>query len=697
MLHDLVARAFAPDGALARAQPHFSSRTGQTAMALAVADAIGARDRLVVEAGTGVGKTFAYLVPALLSGERVLISTATKALQDQLHGRDLPLLQRALALPVRTAVLKGRSSYLCLHQLEQARHDWAGESGGSGESEELGRIEVWAQATQTGDLAELPGLDEYSPAMARVTSTRDNCLGPECPRFAACHVYRARREALAADVVVVNHHLFFADLAVRDAGAAPLLPGVGVVVFDEAHRLPEAAGPFFGLQLGAGQLLALGQDVRAMGLLHARGLADWQALGQGLGHAVRQLRMAAATPGRMPWTGLAPEGVDGARWLTALQGLVNALRGALASLDGVTALSPDLAHLHARTVLLLQNLAHLAAPVDDGVVRWLEVNGDLRMAESPLDLAPALRALWQGPPVDAGAWDEEDAAEGEALARAQGAARAWIFTSATLGDDAAMSWFTRDCGLGDARTLKVDSPFDHARQAALYVPLQLPPPSDASHGQQLAHWVGDAVARLGGRTLVLTTSLRALQVIAAALRARFLPGGGIEVLAQGQAPKRLIMERFRACAGGAAGEGGTGPATGCVLVGSASFWEGFDVPGAALQLVVIDKLPFPAPGDPMVRARSQRLEQEGRSAFRDLALPAAAVALQQGAGRLIRRESDTGVLVVADTRLVRMGYGKRLLRALPPMRRLQSQQEFDEALAVLAGLTRTSTSGCPWP
>ena len=651
-------------------------------MAQAVADAIHARTRLVVEAGTGVGKTFAYLVPALLSGERVLVSTATKALQDQLHGRDLPLLLHALALPLRTALLKGRASYLCRHRLELARQgDGAHKDGAY--TADLARVERWALATRTGDLAELPELDERSPVVARVTSTKDNCLGQDCPRFRECHVYQARRGAMSADVVVINHHLFFADLAVRESGVAGLLPSAGVLVFDEAHQLADTATEFFGMQLGTGQLLDLAQDLLATGLRCARGLAGWQGLRERLRQAARELRLVAgergdsamALSGRVRWAGAVPDGVDAGPWMAALQAVVDALRGTLAALDGVTALAPELAHLHERTVALLEPLLHFSAPGPADCVRWLDMAGQLRMSESPLDVAPALRALWRGPPAEPGAWDEQ----GQAPAVQ---ARAWIFTSATLGDDAGLRWFTEACGLEGARTLRVDSPFDYARQAAFYVPRQLPPATDPSHSEQLAHWAADAAQRLGGRTLVLTTSLRALQVMASVLQQRFAPGCGIEVLVQGQAPKRRIMERFRA----------PDDAAGHVLVGSASFWEGFDVPGDALQLLVIDKLPFPPPGDPLVQAHGQRLQQQGRSAFRDYALPAAAVALKQGAGRLIRSESDRGVLVVADQRLLCMGYGKRLLRALPAMRALESQAEFE---AALDALTRTSTTERP--
>ncbi len=484
-LSDLVAGAFAADGPLARAQPHFRPRAEQTAMAQAVAEAIEDHAPLVVEAGTGVGKTFAYLVPALLSGERVVVSTATKALQDQLYGRDLPLLLRALALPLCPALLKGRSSYLCRHRLQQARYNPV---LAPAQAQELARIELWAQGTQSGDLAELPGLDERSPLLGLVTSTRDNCLGQDCPRFADCHVYQARRTALAADVLVINHHLFFADQAVRESGVAQLLPNSGVVVFDEAHQLAETASQFLGAQLGTGQLHDLAQDLLVSGLRHARGLADWQGLGALLRQATRELHLlvadsaAGVVPGRVAWVGAAPDGVDATAWDGAMARAVGVLRGILAGLDGVTALAPDLAHLHERTVDLLARLARFSAPGSADGVRWLDWTGQLRLSEVPLALAPALRTLWQGPPAEAGAWDEP-------VAPLAGCKRTWVFTSATLGDDAQLSWFTEACGMDGARTLRLDSPFDYARQAALYVPPQLPAATDPAHSEQLAHWV----------------------------------------------------------------------------------------------------------------------------------------------------------------------------------------------------------------
>ena len=657
-LAQAVQSTFAAGGPLAQAAEGFVARDGQTQLAQAVARTIGQGGVLVAEAATGVGKTFAYLVPALLSGERVLVSTATKTLQDQLFGRDLPRLARALGVPARMALLKGRSSYLCLHRLE-----FAGESSDlrmTGARHALSKIERWSKTTRTGDLAELPGLDERSPVIPLVTSTRENCLGADCPKFRACHVNLARREAMAADVVVINHHLFFADLAIRESGMAELLPTVRVAIFDEAHQLNETGIQFLGQQLATGQLLDFARDVLGAGLQQARGLCDWTQLASGVELAARDLRMAVGQvrgASRLRWTAEAPDGVEAVAWQASLARLHTALTDAAAALDTVSELAPDFVRLHERARLLAGRTQRFAAPCDVALVRWADVSQSLRLVESPLDIADTVRTRLLAAP------------EGE------GPARAWVFVSATLGDDARLSWFTQPCGLQDAEVLRIGSPFDYARQAALYVPAHIARPADPAHSGDVARLAGDAAARLGGRTMVLTTTLRALRSIGDALAERFPVSSGIEVLVQGALPKRVLMDRFRA--------GNAGGQRGCVLVASASFWEGVDMPGDALQLVIIDKLPFPPPGDPLVEARCRRIESEGRSAFADYSVPEAAVALKQGAGRLIRRETDTGLLVICDTRLTQMGYGRRLLAALPPMRRITNPAEFDAALAAL--------------
>jgi ATP-dependent DNA helicase DinG len=656
-----VEAAFAPSGLISRAEPHFVPRGGQTAMAVAVAQAIEGVYPLVVEASTGVGKTFSYLVPALLSGERVLVSTATKALQDQLFGKDLPKLISALGLPIRAAILKGRASYLCLHRLESSRQEI--ELMNRALRPGLAQIERWSHSTNTGDLAELGGLDERSPLIPLVTSTRENCLGSSCPSFKTCYVNLARREALAADVVVINHHLFFADLSIRESGMAELLPSVRIAVFDEAHQLNEIGVQFLGSVLTTGQLVDFSHDLLASGHTSARGLIDWPELAAQIEHAARDLRMCAGgslSGARLRWGAKAPEGIIVNDWLGVLSRVEYAVLRCIEALEKITELGPDLVRLVERAKVLAQRTALFQGDSQTGYVRWAEVGKQLRLIESPLDVAQAMQT--------------------KVLGTAEGLSKTWIFTSATLGDDSELSWFTSRCGLQHARVMRIGSPFDYQRQAAVYIPAGFPKPNDPAHAFLVATFVAEWARRLGGRTMLLTTTLKALGVIGSALAESFQHSDDIEVLVQGSMPKRLLVERFR--------EGADVSGKGFVLVASASFWEGIDFPGNMLQLVVIDKLPFPPPADPLVEARAKALELDGKSAFNEYFLPEAAVALKQGAGRLIRRETDQGVLVVCDSRLASMGYGQRLLKALPPMKRLRSE---DELLVRLDQLTKTCT------
>jgi len=700
-LRAMVQEAFAPLGVLARATEQFQPRDGQTEMALAVADVVSHGGSLVVEAGTGVGKTFAYLVPALLSGERVLLSTATKALQDQLFARDLPRLLQALNLPVRLALLKGRSSYLCTHRMELARRDTTLPDRHTVHL--LSRVETWSLSTRTGDLAELPGLDERSPLIPLITSNRENCLGSQCPKFKTCHVNAARREALAADVVVINHHLFFADMAVRETGMAELLPSVRVVIFDEAHQLNETGVNFLGHQLGTAQLLDVIRDILATGLQLARGLADWQGVCSGLERAARELRLIGGKrPGavKLRWTEDAPEGIHPGAWAQSLQDVGAACVQALQALDTVSEIAPDFMRLHDRVAEIAKRVDAFLNPCAPDAVRWMDISASqMRLMEAPLDIAQTVRErlMRQGHATAAddvlaeeAPWQDDEEAFNTlephvAQPPEDARPRSWIFTSATLGDDPRLRWFTEPCGLESAQVLRVGSPFDYPAQAALYVPRDIVRPNDPAHSAQVAALAADAVRRLGGRTLVLTTTLRALRAIGDVMKQQ-LEGSGIEVLVQGDWPKRHLMDRFRE--GAKPGEGG------CVLVASATFWEGFDVPGDALQLVVIDKLPFPPPNDPLVEARSKRLEAQGRSPFNDYFVPEAVVALKQGAGRLIRRETDQGVLVLCDNRLVTTGYGRRLIAALPPMRQLNTANELAQAIEALHqdAITKAATT-----
>jgi ATP-dependent DNA helicase DinG len=639
-LHQIVADAFGPQGALAQADARYVEREVQQRVALGVARAIEQRRVLVAEAGTGVGKTFAYLVPTLLSGKRALISTATKGLQDQLFLRDLPRLRAALKLPVTLALLKGRGSYLCLYRMAQARQSGAALDRWALRT--LAKVEQWAQSTVQGDLAEIEDLDERSSVIPLVTSARENCLGSECPQHRQCHVMLARREAMAADVVVVNHHLFFADMALRDTGVAELLPSVEVAVFDEAHQLAEAGVQFLGMGLSSGQLMDFARDVVAAGVQHARGLGEWQSLGARGEAVARELRLAAAghladaglKTGKVAWELLAVQ----TPFTDALHAVVQVCGELKAALWTVVDAAPEFVKLADRAAELAAQAQQLIAPVSMGRVRWVDVSAhQVRLVDSPLDVREALRAQIEAAP------------------------KTWIFTSATLGDDEQLTWFTESAGLGDADTLRVGSPFDYANHAKLYVPQRFPRPSEPAHAQEVAGLAGRCARVLGGRSFVLTTTLRALQLIGAQLREDFAAhGDAIEVLVQGSVPKRQLLAQFLA-------------QPRAVLVGSQSFWEGIDVPGQALQCVLIDKLPFPPPNDPLVQARVRRLEQEGRNAFTDYFVAEAAVSLQQGAGRLIRSETDRGLLVICDPRLNGMDYGKRLRRALPPMVQLGSE------------------------
>jgi len=644
-----VELALSAGGALAAIDPHHAERDVQLAMALAVATAIEDKSALVVEAGTGVGKTYAYLVPALLSGARTLLSTATKTLQDQLFVRDLPRLRSALKLPVTVALLKGRSSYLCLHRLGQARHD--AHLADRFAVRALAKVEAWAQTTASGDIAELEGLDERSSVIPLVTSSRENCLGSECPDYRSCHVMKARREAMLADVVVVNHHLFFADMTLRDSGVAELLPSVELAIFDEAHQLAEAGVQFLGTTLGSAQLIDFARDMLAVGLQQARGLASWQELAAACDHAARELRLAASgTIGdvrgslKLRWT--ERSGDDAFR--AALERVGETAAAARTALDTVSEIAPDFVRLEERAARLAELAGRFAARPAAGLIRWIDLLAhQARLVESPLDIRAALR---------------------EQMAKSS---KAWIFTSATLGDDERLSWFTEPAGLDDARVVRLGSPFDYSAHARVFVPRVFAKPNEPAHAIAVAGLAGRCARALGGRTFVLTTTLRSLQAVGAQLRADFDAGGdAIEVLVQGQGSKRQLMQRFL-------------EAPHAVLVGSQSFWEGVDVPGEALQCVVIDKLPFPPPNDPLVEARVQRLEGEGRNAFAEYFVAEAAVALKQGAGRLIRSESDRGLLVVCDPRMATMGYGRRLFAALPPMRRVAGE---DEAIAWLGEL-----------
>jgi len=702
-LPDAAAAALSADGAFRRAWPGFRPRAGQQALAASVARAIVERGTLIAEAGTGTGKTFAYLVPLLLAGGKALVSTGTRHLQDQLHGRDLPAVQAALGLPVRTALLKGRANYVCHHHL--ARHLTDGRFPDPGVPQALQRIQAFAQRSESGDRADCAEVGEDDPAWGWATSTRENCLGQECPEVKQCFVFRARREALAADVVVVNHHLFCADLALRDEAVAELLPVADAVIFDEAHQLPDTATAFFGDTISTRQLLELVRDLVRSGLVGAPDGADWRALADRLERAARELRLVLEGPstparGRPPGRAAAPRRL-GREQLQAIPALDEAIDTLLADLVSVSAIiginagrSPDLDRCGQRAADLCERLQRWSvalggppwpAPADDPDA--FEPTGQPDGAEHA---EPAARRDTDSEPAIV--WVELGAQQatlrrtplsvaGPFERHRAGPPRAWVFVSATLSLGADFSHFTDALGLAEARCERWESPFDFASQAAIWIPRGLGDPAAPGHAARVVEAAWPLLAANRGRAFVLCTTLRAMRDVAQRLaELDSAAGTGLQLLVQGESSRALLLERFRS-------------SRAPVLVGSAGFWEGVDVAGDALSLVIIDKLPFAPPDDPVVKARADSLRRAGRDPFGSLHLPATALALKQGAGRLIRSEEDRGVLVLGDERLLTRGYGRLLLRSLPPFTRVESWQEALAYLPAPVSARPPTTSG----
>jgi ATP-dependent DNA helicase DinG len=636
-----VAAAFAENGKLAQAIKGYRARPQQQEMALRIATAIQDNSVLVAEAGTGTGKTFAYLVPALLSGGKVIISTGTKTLQDQLFERDLPAVRDALGVPVSIALLKGRANYVCHYHLERAIADGRFQS-----REEAGHIRSiarFAKTSKTGDKGRLAAVPEDSGAWQAATSTRENCLGQECPHHAECFVLAARREALAADLVVVNHHLFFADVMLRDEGAGELLPACNTVIFDEAHQLPEVAGMFFGSSLGTGQIIDLARDIRREAILSAKDYPPLQDAAQALEKAARDLRLAVPQENaRLPAVQLA----DRQEFQTALQ-LLDERFGELARhLQTQAERAEGLASCLQRNDELQQRLQVWRKSEDASQVRWVEVfTQALALNLTPLDVADIFRR------------------------QLEGQLRAWIFTSATLAVGRDFSHYCNELGLTEVATGYWTSPFNYADNALLYAPTGMPEPNHPDYVEAVIEAAYPAIVAAGGRAFVLCTSLRAMRRIHEGLEARFVREGlAFPLLLQGVGAKAELLERFRQLGN-------------AVLVASQSFWEGVDVRGDALSLVVIDKLPFAPPDDPVLAARIEQMRKAGKNAFMDYQLPRTVISMKQGAGRLIRDEADRGVLMICDPRLVGKPYGRRIWQSLPPMRRSRKQADVEAFFA----------------
>jgi ATP-dependent DNA helicase DinG len=614
---------FAMAGPLARALPDYAHRPEQALMAKAVGAALARLEPLIVEAGTGTGKTFAYLVPALLSGRSVIISTGTRTLQDQLFRRDVPMLAKALGLPAKLALLKGRTNYLCRHRLELATQQGALLGPERNVARLLARVSRWAATTKSGDLAELTDLPEQSPIWPSITSTRENCLGQECPQFSRCHVNEARRNAQAADIVVVNHHLLLADLSLKDEGFGDLLPGAEAVILDEAHQVPDIAAQFFGQAWSGRQVQVLMRDITAeLAAAAIRAPALVEAVLAVDGH-LDGLRFALHRgAGRYDWSDL-PEA-----FLDALPEIETALSELASQLEGLGG-GAGTANCARRAAHLANTLAQMSELPDESGLRWVDVGASgMTLQYTPFEIAERLREYVESRPC------------------------AWIFTSATLaiGDD--FSHFAARIGLSDARTLRIGSPFDYAEQARLFLPPRMPDPQDPAFADRFIEACAPLIEACGGRAFLLYTSYRGLAEGVRALKARF-PTPHFPVLVQGEAPREALLSRFRELGN-------------AVLLATGSFWEGVDVKGDALSIVAIDKLPFAAPDDPLLKARLEGIRRRGGNPFFEYQLPQAVLALKQGVGRLIRDFDDFGVIVIGDPRVKTKAYGRVFLDSMPP-------------------------------
>ncbi len=596
-------------------------------MADRVAGAITKHDVLVAEAGTGTGKTFAYLVPALVSSARIIVSTGTKTLQDQLFDRDIPALKNALHVSATVALLKGRANYVCRYRLQRARD--AGNSDA-----QLRIVSRFANISQTGDRGELAEVPEDATIWPLVTSTRENCLAGECPEFKRCFVMEARKKALSADIVVVNHHLFFADLALRDEGLGELLPACDAVIFDEAHQLPEVARMFFGERVSTGQIVELARDTGSETLTCAPDFTPLLEAAAALDKGARDLRLTLGQTGKIAAAAVPP------RFDLVLAEVSKRLRLLNTLLETQSQRSPGLANCQQRCAELGSRIQNWREEGGSEAIRWVEVlEHGLQLNSAPISVAEKFQK------------------------QAEQAANAMIFTSASLSVNGDFRHFLQELGIPNATTAYWESPYDYASQALLYLPRDMPDPNDAAHTNAVVSAVLPVLQASPGKAFLLFTSLRALVEARRLLVESF---AAAPVFAQGEAPRSELLERFRR-------------AEHAVLLGSQSFWQGVDVRG--LSLVLIDKLPFASPDDPMLAGRIERLEAQGRSAFNEIQLPHAVILLKQGTGRLIRDENDRGVLMICDRRIIAKSYGRRLMQSLPPMKQTRDLSDVNSFFA----------------
>ncbi|HEY1044743.1 MAG TPA: ATP-dependent DNA helicase [Telluria sp.] len=638
---DEIDRLFSAGGLLAPSVGDYSPRASQTQMAKAIAHAIAEQQTLIAEAGTGTGKTFAYLVPALLWGGKTIVSTGTKNLQDQLFLRDIPTVRAALKAPVSVALLKGRSNYVCHYHLERTLNN--GRMTSRDDVGHLREIQRFIKMTSSGDKAELAKVPENATIWNLVTSTRDSCMGQECQYYQDCFVMKARREAQQADVVVVNHHLFFADVALKDTGVAELLPSANTIIFDEAHQLPDTATLFFGQTVSTSQVLELCRDVLAEGLAHARGGPDWAKVVTVVEKAARDLRLTFPQDSVRMSLAQIPQSSE---FFPALDKLKQELDGMIATLEANAERAETIEQCRVRAIELADGLAGWKPDgkgklvEGDEAVLWVEAfASSVQLHKTPLSIAPIFSSQREGTP------------------------RSWIFASATLAVKNDFKHFTNQMGLENERAVTWPSPFNYEEQGLLYVPTGLPDANSFGYTDAVLDCALPVIEAAGGRTFLLCTTIRAVKHAAERLRTEFAERGlDFPLFVQGERGRTELLDSFRNAGNG-------------VLIGSQSFWEGVDVRGEALSLVIIDKLPFAPPDDPVLAARIDVMEKKGMNGFMHHQLPEAIINLKQGAGRLIRDEKDRGVLMICDGRIISKPYGRRIWQSLPPFKRTRDQAD----------------------
>lgn len=620
-MQDDIEQLFADDGLLSRHVEHYSARSQQIEMAEKVSEALTNRETLIAEAGTGTGKTYAYLAPAILSGQKVFISTGTKNLQDQLFKKDLPKLREVLSVPLKAALLKGRSNYLCHYRLSLAET----EPNSAMNQHVLQQLREWSGKTDSGDLSETDLLEEQSILWPKVTSTVDNCLGQQCPDYDQCFIVEARRKAQEADIVIVNHHLLMSDMALKASGQGEVLPEADAFIIDEAHQLPAIASQFLGHRISSHQLQELSRDsVREMEL-EANDMDSIRQASDKLENRLHQLKLTMGdSEQRLPWHQCLqrfPEVRE------KLEVLISALETLMESLETASERSRGLEQCFERSQDLIDRLSIFNDnDQDENLVLWLDIRGNgFVMHATPQDVSQHFQQWIADKPS------------------------AWVFTSATLTVAGKFNNFIQQLGLEDPITASWPSPFDYARQSLLYMPTIPVEPSHSSYNEHIAEIARSVIEHSRGRTFLLFTSYRALNEVAGALQDMDYP-----ILVQGSRAKNQLLAEFR--------DHGN-----AVLLGTNSFWEGVDVRGEALSCVLIDKIPFASPGDPVLEARINHLRERGGNPFRSIQIPSAVIQLKQGIGRLIRDEHDSGVLVLCDPRFLSKPYGKVFMRSLPPM------------------------------